>query len=517
MQPDQLKDIENRLNQWVASQGFWFQLHHSLVPGGFANKLSFHIMRISIRLGILLLILAIAGWIQLIRWTNSPKFRQSLEDKLRHSLAADSLAAQPVRSQNQLEINQITAVGNPNTFFKNLSAYNIRCRMGVTDGLIGVWKPNVVSIGQLNAELNAGAETTESAANIAKVVFSRSQDVIVDTINVARTNLQWGYSKHNTGSVTSSKLRMNRINNGWKITLTGGTFSQNWLQNLEIIQISVICEPDGLFFEDDRLRKDSTLFDFSGLRINSGTQPEIKGSIQIDHLDLESVLSSTHHPLITGSLSSRLAVSGSTNSPNGIAFEGPVTLDGKDSIILYDRIHILKALSVIDYSREYNRVEFTQGSFFLKSASGSLELKDIDMQAAELLSLKGNISVRTPSTEEISSAIRGIKRPPAQNSALPSQGIPGSDTINLFNRFGLHPEMQQLESELTEQLSGTLRYQGQLTLLLSPNTFEDAPSLAEKYPPDPVTRQISLPVPIDGYLHELTIRLAESIYEDGKR
>jgi len=517
MQPDQIKDFENRLNQWVASQGFWFQLHHSLVPGGIANKLSFLITRISIRLGILLLILAIIGWVQLIRWSNSPKFRQSLEAKLRHSLAADSLTSQSVRSKNQLEINKLNAVGNPDTFFQNLTAHNIRCRMSITDGLIGVWKPSVISIGQLNVELNAGADNPESAANIAKIVFSRSQDVIVDTINVARTNLQWGYSTHNMGSVSSSKLRMNRIGNGWKITLTGGTFSQNWLKNLDIIKITIICEPDGLFFEDARLRQGSTLVDFSGLRINSGTQPEIKGFIQIDHLDLESVLSSPHHPLITGTFSSRLSVSGSTNTPAGIAFEGTVTLDGKDSIMLHDRIHVLKALSVIDYSRKYNRVEFTRGSFSLKSASGTLELKDIDMQAPDLLSLKGNISIRPPSSEEIASVIRRNNRPPASDSAPTPPGIPGGDTINLLNRFGLQPEMQELELKLAEQLAGTLRYQGQITLFLAPGTFEDAPRLAQKYPPDPLTSQIPMPVPIDGYLHELTIRLAESVYEDGKR
>ena len=68
-------------------------------------------------------------------------------------------------------------------------------------------------------------------------------------------------------------------------------------------------------------------------------------------------------------------MSGSTNSSDGIGFEGQVVLDGKDVISLRERLHLLKALRWWTTSRNYYRVDFREGSFQMKTTGGGMEFR----------------------------------------------------------------------------------------------------------------------------------------------
>jgi hypothetical protein len=544
MQPDHVHNFQERLNQWVANQGFWFQIRHSVLGGGFGGKVMFHILRMSMRLAIFLLIFAIGSWVYLAKRTDSQKFRITLENNLRESLAVTDLAITPSRTQNNLEINRLGAEGGPGTFFSSLEARNIRCRMRLIDGLFGVWDPGVITIAQLDVDLRAGADDAESAANMAKVIFSQSPNVLVNTIDVANANLRWGYSARTRGSITSSHLKIQRTDSGWRLMFKGGYFRQNWLKDLEIIEMTVLCEPEGLFFEEARLRRGNATVDFTDMRIEAGERPMVRGNIRIKNLDLESVLPPSHNAIINGTFSSNLSVSGSTNSSEGLAFEGMVTMDGSDVITLRDRIHLLKALSVVDYSRNYQRVEFNEGSFQFKSVGGGLHIHDIRLRAEDLLSLDGEIVIRLPNDEEVRAAVQKglfagstdlfgdnpetpllpgtgdtnftLKRAANESKRL-RDGMQNPETMSLFDRLGLSLEMRKLEVEAAERLSRMLRHQGEFVITLPADAFDQAPNLRKKYPVNLDTGRIPMRVPIDGYLDEITLKQAESVYEDGQR
>jgi hypothetical protein len=544
MQPDHIHNFQERLNQWVANQGFWFQIRHSLLGGGFGGKVMFHVFRMTMRLSIFLLVFVIGSWIFLVKRTDSEKFRQTLENSLRESLDVKDLAISPSRTQNQLEIARLGAEGGPGTFFSSLEARNIRCRMHLTDGLFGVWDPGVVSISRLDAELRAGTDDAESAANMARVIFSQSPNVLVNTIDVANANLRWGYSARTRGSITSSQLKIQRTDSGWRLIFNRGKFSQNWLRNLEIIEMTILCEPDGLFFEEARFRRGNATIDFHDMRIEAGERPLVRGGIRIKNLELESVLPSSHHAILNGTFSTELTVSGSTNSSDGLTFEGMVAMDGADVISLRDRIHLLKALSVVDYSRNYQRVDFNEGSFQFKSVGGGLHIHDIRLRAEDLFTLDGEIVVRLPNDDEVRAAVQKglfagdsdffganpetpllpgtgdtnftLKRAANEAKQL-RDGMQNPETMSLFDRLGLSLEMRKLEVEAAERLSRILRHQGELVITLPANAFEQAPNLRKKYPVNLDIGRIPMRVPIDGYLDEITLQQAESVYQDGQR
>jgi len=315
---------------------------------------------------------------------------------------------------------------------------------------------------------------------------------------------------------------------------------------LEIVDLVVLAESGGIVFERAELKRLKGTVEFPGLRITAGERPEVNGIVKIRNLALEEILPPALRTFVEGSLSGDFQVSGSTNSSDGLAFEGQVVMDGEDYVTLRDRFHLLKALSVVDYSRSYHRVDFREGSFQMRSHHGGLLLSEIDLKADDLMTMQGEILVRLPTQQEIDAAVArgsglensplfenedelaGVRNLPAGDSDFTlkraaqearriQEGSQTMESLSLFDRLGLSIEMRRLQSQASERMSRMLRYEGGLRITLQPDAFERATRLNEIYPADAVTGRIPMQVPISGYLYELTLRQAEDIYQQGKR
>ena len=150
--------FHERLNQWVASQGFWFQVRYSLSGSGLRGRAMFHLLRLSFRVLVFLLLVALGLAVFLIKRMDSQKFVQSLGANLESALAADDLEVRGVQHfQGQLEITRHAAEGGDSTFFDSFEARNIRLKMNLVDGLVGVWNTGNIAIARLEADLRAGA------------------------------------------------------------------------------------------------------------------------------------------------------------------------------------------------------------------------------------------------------------------------------------------------------------------------------------------------------------------------
>ncbi len=150
MEPQQLQDFNERLSQWISNQGFWFQVRYSMAGSGVKGRLLFHFLKISFRLLIFLLIVAAAIWVLLVKRTDSPRFVKAQQALLQEGLSATDLDMRGYRrSQGKLEISRLAASGGDQTFFSNLELRNVRCDMGLIDGLVGTWNPGVISIARL--------------------------------------------------------------------------------------------------------------------------------------------------------------------------------------------------------------------------------------------------------------------------------------------------------------------------------------------------------------------------------
>jgi hypothetical protein len=221
-------------------------------------------------------------------------------------------------------------------------------------------------------------------------------------------------------------------------------------------------------------------------------------------------------------------------------------MDGEDVLTLRDRLPMLTALSVMDYSRNYHRIDFREGSFRVSTGGGGMQLSDVNLVAGDLFTLKGGVKVRLPTQEEIQEAVSdGVsKRGPlaamygeevnfdqdllksgedfslkraAIEAKRAREGLENPENYTLFDRLSLNSEMRQLEVAASERLSRMLRYEGAFEVTIPGDAFERAGELRNVYPVDPRTRRVSIQVPIEGHLYQLTEKQAQEIYREGRR
>jgi hypothetical protein len=545
MESEHSENFNERLSQWIANQGFWFQIRYSLASSGVKGAALFHLLRLSYRLLIFLLIATAGVSVYLVMRKTFGVFGHDFKSSVKSALTASEIQLGSVsRSRGQLEISRIASRGDAETFFTALEARGVRAKMGTLDGLIGNWDLGTVSIARLDVDLRAGADDAESADHFAQALFKQSDRIQINSVEVADASLRWGYSGSTRGSIENSAMRVYRIGSSLKISFKGGRFTQNWLRKLEIVEMVAICQPDGIQFEKAEFRLEQGSVDFSGLRVTGGARPTVAGLAKIRRLGLDSALPPAMRSFVEGSLSGDFQVSGSTNSSEGIAFAGQVALDGLDTIALRERIHLLKALSVVDYVRNYYRVEFREGSFFMRTGNGGIELKEVKLKAPDLFTLVGHLSARLPTDAETKESLKknlgaaaeplfkipGEEELPAstakddtftlRRAAKASQTTPGKqnpEDYTLFDRMSLSNEMRRFEEQAVDRSSKTLRFQGEFLITLLPDAFERAPRLVQQFPVDPKSGRIPMVIPIEGTLYELTLNQAQDIYQQGTR
>ncbi len=547
MEAEQSQNFNERLSQWVASQGFWFQIRYSMAGSGVRGNATFHLLRLGFRLLVFALLALIGVGVFLVKRPNSVKFNQNFQAKITTALGAEELKAGGVRhQQGTLEISRLAAQGGEGSFYETLEMRNTRFKMGYLDGLLGPWQTGTIAIARLDIDLRAGANNPEAASKMEESLFRVSNEVLTEYYEVANASVRWGYSDRTRGMIDSSTLKVQRTKSGWRLQFTGGTFSQNWLKNFEIVNLVVQVDPNGLVFEEAELKNGTGTVKFPGLRVIAGERPQVEGIVKLTHVALKTILPPALEDFLEGTISGDFKVSGSTNSMEGLAFAGQAIIGGDDMITVRDRLYLFKALSVVDYSRSYHRVDFREGSFQIKTGNGGLHLSEIDLKAPEVMTMGGEFIVRLPTQEEINAAISsgaidagssllsdedelaGIRQLPgtdsdftlrkAANEARRVQdGTLNMDSVPLFDRMSMGVEARKLQSAASERMSRMLWYEGMVGITLNSDAFERAPLLREMHPPDPVTGRIPIKVPLGGNIYDLTLKQAEDIYEKGRR
>ena len=547
MESEQSNNFNERLSQWVANQGFWFQVRYSMSGSGSGGMAAFHLLKLSFRVLIFLLVAAAGTWVFLAKRTESKRFNEGLKDSLQAGLTASEAAMRGFsRVQGQLSITRLACQGGPETFYTALEARDIRCKMGFFDGLIGEWDPGTIAVARLDVDLRAGTDDAESAHKIPEALFKNPKQLRLKTLEVADATLRWGFSERTRGSIEKSFLKVQRLDDGMRLNFKGGTFSQNWFHKLEIVNLSVVCDREGVTFEKAEFRQGDGTVDFSGLKVVGGERPQIDGIAKLRRLNLETAVPAAVRNFIEGSISGDLTISGSTNTAEGLAFAGQVVLDGQDTITLRDRLHLLKALSVVDYERNYNRIDFRGGSFQVKTVADGMELSQLTLKSDDLFTLEGKMRVRLPTPEETKAAVAAggsaggaplygtdsaqpdgasatvaesdiTLRRAAQESKRGKDGNAVAASSSLFDRLGLNFERRRLEEQAAERLSKNLRYEGLFQITLPKDIFDRSPRLASQFPADPTLGRIPLAVPIEGSLYDITLKQAEDIYQQGTR
>jgi hypothetical protein len=535
---EQLQNFHVRLSQWVSSQGFWFQLRYSMSGSGGKGSFGYHLLRLFMRISVFVIVVGIGIGVFLVRQTGTQKFQADVRTSLQEKLGAEEIQVRGfAKEQGKLNISRMAVSGGENTFFTGMKLMNLKCRMGLLDGFSKVWDPGQVTISRMDLALRAGADSEASSKAIAKVLFQDTGRLALSSIEVADMSLRWGYSERTRGEIIGSKMIAQRIETGWRLKFRGGTFSQNWLKRLQIEQIDVVFGEKGIIFEEMILRKGEGYLTLVNGRVAAGQRPEVSGLLKLRKVELSSLLPAVLRDYVEGTISGEFRVFGSTNSSDGVGFEGDVLLEGEDVVVVRDRVPILKALSVVDAFNNYRRIDFRSGSFNVRTHGGKFDISDVIIASESGASLKGKLSIRYPTPEEAIAMgqieIEGsnygdgilsddelndktrITLEGAAKTAGGKTGFDAEESDSLFDRLGLNLENRRLEERATERLSRSYRYEGDFILVLPGDVFVRAPKLEEKFPA--VNGKIFLDVPINGFLHELTQKQSDQIYELGGR
>jgi hypothetical protein len=199
---------------------------------------------------------------------------------------------------------------------------------------------------------------------------------------------------------------------------------------------------------------------------------------------------------------------------------------------------------VVDYVRNYYRVEFREGSFHMRTGGGGIELTEVKLKASDFFALTGRLRARLPTDAETKESVKkslGATSVPLFQAPAEEEGRQtkvkddiwslrraaksnqrGTEDLKAENstpidRLGLTNEMRRFEEQAVDLSSKTLLFQGEFLITLLPDAFERAPRLVEQFPVDPKSGRIPMVVPIEGTLYELTLRQAEDIYQQGTR
>jgi hypothetical protein len=544
MEAEQTQSFNQKLSQWVASQGFWFQLRHSMSGGGGWAMTMNHLVRLGFKLVLALLVAAAGFGIYLVQRVKTETFQDSLNAGLMSGLGAtEAKVLDFMRTQGNVQIRRIGAEGGDESFFRSLDAGNVRMKMGLMDGLTGSWDAGTLQAKWMEIDLKAGANSPEQAEALGEALFREWPGFRFSSLEVDQAKLSWGFSPRTQGRIEDSQMIATRSAAGWRLSFKGGTLSQNWLKRLEIVEFVVECNPGGLKVLKGEFICGGGKLVFRDVAVAGGEKPAVSGTVDIDKVDLSVFLPEAAQPFIEGRISGEFALSGSTNSVEGLQVEGSVTLGGDNIIVLREKFHLLSALSLLDIDNSYHKVPFDQGSFRLKTGGGAMELSRLDLKAGELMTAQGKILMQFPRDDEmvqvdgsgfapifqtddsagqVSKEVELSLEKAARAEKAEKQGKDDGEASKdsaIFDRVAQRRINEMLLQQEMARRAQALRCEpgSGLRITIPGEAFDRSEVLREAYPVDPGNGRIAIDVPLQGTLYELTRRQAEELKKLGER
>lgn len=533
MEVDQTQQFNQKLSQWIAGQGFWFQLRHSMSGGGDWSMTLNHLFRLGFKLAIALLVAAAGFGIYLVNRVNSPEFAESMSADLAVALRASEAQINDFNRDGEgAMLRRVGAEGSEGAFFKTLDAGSVRFNMKIHDGLTGVWDAGALRAKWLDLRVKGGADSPEEAALMGDAFFREWKGFRFSSVEVDLATIHWGSSFRTAGQIEKSHLKATRSAGGWRLVFTGGLFSQNWLKDLTINELVVECDASGMVVTKAEFRKGAGEVTFTDLKISGGDQPEVSGRVAVSKVKLSDILPATLHPFVDGVVSSDLKISGSTNTHSGISFEGDIVLGGVNYISLRDQIPLLKTLTVVDLYNNYRRIDIDRGSFHMKTGGGMMTLSKMNIRSEELMTLSGQFEVSYPKDEDLIDAMRSgssgrftpvfdpsmVARTSSDVAdgelsldALKTRGDEGPKDQAMFNRRSQEKIDEILAREFMLRRAQELECNGLVKITIPGQAFDRSDDLREAYPLNVETGRTEVEVPLKGPLFEVTRKQAEEI------
>lgn len=511
--------FNQQMNEWISRQGLWFQLRHAADGQSVASKLARVILRVLILGGVCCLLVGI----YLVKRVGKSGFKEDVSAAIESSLRGSNVELGTIKKDRDVAtISSIEMEGEDEAFFHQLEARQVSFNMKLTDGLLGVWHGGSVFMDRLDLTLKAGARNDQSASQAYGALFDDHPSFFFERIEADETNLKWGYSEKNRGSIEKSQMRANRTGDQWELNFSGGRFNQNWLKNLEIDYLTVICDRQGgVHLKKGRLLSGKGSLTF-GVKVGAGGQPQLDGQLSFESFPLATILPYRYSEWLSGSVSGEGRLSGSTNSQQGVEMDIRLSLKDGDQLVMRDSLPLLSALRVVDLYNSYRKVIFTEGSFHIVTGQGRVEIDEIDLKAGDLMFMGGDVKMRPATHQDIADALK-IKDVEIVANII-DEAWQNNQGLDSLKEDAVQPDNDTAMSRrgkdvlrtaiLSEKESG--RYEGTIRIGLKGDAFDKSPRLKQTYPKDTPSGRIWIDVPMNGKYETLTLSQAKQLYVLGR-
>ncbi|WP_035615096.1 hypothetical protein [Haloferula sp. BvORR071] len=548
MEAEQTQSFNQKLSQWIASQGFWFQLRHSLSGGGGWAMTMSHLFRLGLKV-LIVLVLAAGGFgFWLFSHIGSKSFVENLEAGFRQGANASEVRIiEFSRIQGDAQVRRIGAEGGKDSFFHTLDAGNVRFKMGILDGFTGNWNAGTIVAKSMDINVKAGGESPREAKESAQALFRDRQGFRFSSVEVDEATVRWGYSDRTRGKIVKSRMKATPSGDAWHLEFSGGTFSQNWLKGMEIESLIMDCTPSGLKITKGEFKAGGGTVKFMDVQAAGGDKPVLSGKIELTKVPLANLLPDSALTYVEGVISGEFKLSGSTNSVEGVQLEGDIVLNDSNTISLRDQFQLLRKLGELDLYHSYRKVDLNHGSMHIKTSGGAMSLSRVDVRAEDvvkakkakgpddkpgedktelLITLQGKVTAVIPEETAQTTAsvtpgsavfdVNPKNQDPKDKLTLEGAGGASKDQgkdAPIFGRFADANTQRVLEDEKLKLNSQAIKYEGGFRMSIPGDAFDASQSLSQHYEVDSQVNRIAFDVPVQGTIHDVTARQAKELQE----
>ncbi len=532
-----LEEFRARMSAWVTSQGLLFQLVHG--GGGASSALMSWVTRMGLRAAIVLLIGLTLFYAYLLRRPFAPSFGEGIRVAIEEGLNAESAEIGPTaRKEGILELSSLEMVGSEGTFFDSLSARNIKTRMRVTAGILGVWRGDSVNVERLAMKVKSGSETLD-ADGVFGVIFRSVERFDFDRVEIEDASITWGYSTSTAGAIKNTKLSAKRSASGWKLKMLGGTFSQNWLRDMRVEALELDVSKAGIKIVEAQFGKEDGRITLSGMVKGPIVNPQVDAKGMMEGFPLKGCVQPEVAAVLQGRISGAVKVGGSPYGSSGITMSVQVDLGPEDEIIVTDEFELLDVISLVDRYRSYKKVRFRTGGFTMETGRNVAVFTGIDLSAKDHVQLEGEFMSRRPSDKEVSIAIyktENLGEEPSPEGETDAESAASEfDLITaaraareqsdsdekirtIFQSEVFGQEVMRREEEARASYRSIPYLVGAVSLGLHPKAFEEkrSPVLSELFPVEKKSGLRWLKLDLNSSLPVAGSELAEKILEHAK-
>lgn len=452
------KSYSEVMNEWQEQRSFLKRFRSRLLHPPYEALWYEKLWGYTWRMGVVAIAAIALGYTYLTVRLRTPAFRSNLAEQVAKRFHATNVKCGSIRSSltgSGCLITAMGADGAPGCAFNRMDAHGLSFGLGSkifrTD-----WTIDRISFNDLKLDVRTGGggeilsapapeikleipenrvfipEFKTSSAFKQQILLKagygitpRHDELKIKSYATGNFDATWGYSKTTQGGISDAHMLAEQTSeDAWRFVCTSGKFSQNWLSDLNIVNLEVKMAPDKFTINEAKfatgtrgelnLRGSLALKETYVVDVGlTGKQVELHRFLPepfrryfSGYGDMEGVISGTVS--LSSGVTSRISVKlvpgpiDENETKNKSKQSEPVINVGQFA----SNIPLFRSLYVATSENRLMQVTLTKGSFDIESGGGKCYISNINLEGGDYFRLKGSIEV-SEELEGDGAAIKG--------------------------------------------------------------------------------------------------------------